>query len=60
MNFFAFNNIFYKVNSKGEIINLITNKKEDIFFDMLKQPFRIFSYIQIIKEIIKEAEQKRV
>lgn len=55
---FAFNNIFYKVNNKGEIVNLITGKKEDIFFDMLEQPFRIFSSAQIIEEIIKEAERE--
>lgn len=49
---FAFNNIFYKVNSKGKIINLSTNKTEDIFFDMLEQPFKIFSYTTLVEKLI--------
>lgn len=49
---FKFQTKNYKINSKGEIINLSTNKKEDIFFDMLEQPFKIFSYTTLIEELI--------
>ena len=49
---FKFQTKNYKVNSKGEIINLSTNKKEDIFLDMLKQPFRIYSYTALVEGLI--------
>ena len=49
---FKFQTKNYKVNSKGEIINLSTNKKEDIFLDMLEQPFRIYSYTALVEGLI--------
>lgn len=49
---FKFQTKNYKINSKGEIINLSTNKKEDIFFDMLEQPFRIYSYTALVEGLI--------